>query len=101
MLYYAFTLNATYFILGIMEIGSGVLRGMGKSVQPTVITVIGTCVLRIVWIYTVFPLFRTNSVLYYSYPISWFLTGAVQWILAIVLIRRLLRKASPAPITAS
>ena len=91
----------TYFILGIMEIGSGVLRGMGKSVQPTVITVIGTCVLRIVWIYTVFPLFRTNSVLYYSYPISWFLTGAVQWILAIVLIRRLLRKASPAPITAS
>lgn len=63
-----------YFICGIMDTITGSLRGIGASVIPMIITVIGVCVMRIVWIYTVFSEYRTLSVLFLSYPISWFLT---------------------------
>ncbi|MBQ2735617.1 MAG: MATE family efflux transporter [Clostridia bacterium] len=81
-------MGTTYFLLGLMEIGSGVLRGMGKSVQPMVITLIGTCAFRVIWIYTVFVFLHTSTALYLSYPISWFLTGAVQWLLVFYIFRK-------------
>ena len=66
---------ALYFLCGLMEVGCGVLRGMGKSLPPMIISLLGSCVLRIVWIYTVCPFFPGNiSVLYLSYPISWVIT---------------------------
>ncbi len=62
-----------------MGIFTGSMRGLGSSLAPMVITVFGTCVLRVVWVYTVFPLFPTWQMLFLSYPISWFVTGAIQF----------------------
>ena len=87
-----------YFIIPFMEVGCGVIRGLGKSISSTIISLFGACFFRILWIYTVFravfdklgstePMKALASI-YLSYPISWILTGAV--FLACVL--RLLKK---------
>lgn len=55
---------------------SGVLRSMGYSISPSVITILGTVVFRIIWILTVFRLFPTYEMLMNVYPVSWVLTGA-------------------------
>lgn len=81
-------LSTTYFILGLMEIGGGALRGMGKSVQPMLVTLIGTCAFRVIWVCTAFAFFPSITVLYLSYPISWFITGVIQWILALRILRK-------------
>ena len=67
-----------YFICGIMDIMSGMLRGMGYSLAPTLIVLVGTCLLRIVWVFAVFPNFKTLECLYLSYPVSWSLTALIQ-----------------------
>ncbi len=54
---------------------SGALRGMGHSLLPAIETIVGTCVFRILWIQTVFPLFGTQRSLYIAFPISWVLTS--------------------------
>ena len=46
-------------------------RGIGKSIPPTIIVILGSCVFRIVWIYTVFAHFQTISSLYLLYIFSW------------------------------
>ncbi len=66
----------TYFLCGMMEVMVGMLRGMGSSVTPMVVSVVGVCVLRIAWILLIFPLAPTLNTLYISYPISWLLTFA-------------------------
>ena len=68
-----------YFLCGFLDVGSYTMRGFGKSLGPTIISLIGACALRIVWIYTVFyPLYPDNiAVLYLSYPITWFVTAVV------------------------
>lgn len=81
-------LSTTYFIAGMMEISGGVLRGMGKSFEPMFITLIGTCALRVVWVYTVFSMYPAFPTLCLSYPISWFITSAVQWILVFHVFRK-------------
>lgn len=64
----------TYFLCGMMEIMVGMLRGMGSSVTPMIVSMLGACGLRIVWILFVYPLSPTLTMLYISYPISWFVT---------------------------
>lgn len=64
-----------YFLCGIMEVMVGGQRGMGMSVIPMVNSLVGSCVFRIVWIYTVFAAYRTLPSLYISYPISWLITS--------------------------
>lgn len=83
----------TYFLLAFMEVGSGVLRGLGKSVTSTCVSLIGSCVLRIIWIYTVFAAVPTLGVIYLSYPISWALTALIHFICCISEKRRLERGA--------
>lgn len=65
-----------YLLCGVMEVLCGVVRGMGKSLLPTVVSIFGSCLLRIVWIYTVCP-FAPDSIeiLYIAYPITWALTS--------------------------
>jgi putative MATE family efflux protein len=72
-----------YCFCGIMDVSTGLLRGLGSSVLPMIITVMGVCVFRIIWIYSVFaiPEYHTLEVLYISYIISWTMTFAVQIIL--------------------
>ena len=79
-----------YFLCGIMDTATGSMRGIGSSVIPMVITIIGVCVMRIVWIYTVFamPQYHTFSGLFISYPISWLLTFAAVFTSYLIIMRK-------------
>ncbi|MCQ2429852.1 MAG: MATE family efflux transporter [Clostridia bacterium] len=96
-------LATTYFLCGLMDVGCGLLRGMGRVILPMIVSLLGSCVFRIIWIYTVCPLYPENiAVLYASYPISWFLTAGVHFICCVYFYRKLMKKcgqgqsASPA-----
>ena len=65
-----------YFLCGLMDVGSGFLRSIGYSFRALIITFLGSCVLRIFWVYTVFPMFNDVRALYVVFPISWFVTAA-------------------------
>ena len=69
------------------------LRAMGKSLLPMVVTIIGACGLRIVWVYTVLPLDPTFFTLFLSYPITWGITGAVHAVCYFFTKRQMLRRA--------
>lgn len=68
---------ATYFICGIMDVLCGALRGLGNTVAPMIVSVLGACAFRIFWIYCILPFNHTLSMLYLSYPVSWIITGGV------------------------
>lgn len=70
-------LGASYCLSGFMEINCGMIRGLGRSWLPLIVSVAGACGLRILWLYTVFPLRPTLAVLYLCFPVSWLVTGAV------------------------
>ncbi len=74
------------------ETSGGALRGMGHSLLPAIFTVFGTCVLRIIWIYTVFAAVNEFWILMIVYPISWVITGAAVLISYHVISRREYRK---------
>ena len=65
-----------YFLCGVMEVIMGVLRGLGYSISPMIISLTGACVFRIFWRYVFFPLEKLNSLtgLLLSYPLSWTIT---------------------------
>lgn len=60
-----------YFLCGLMEITTGILRGMGYSMSSMIVSVFGVCGLRIVWIYTIYRWINTLECLYSSYIFSW------------------------------
>lgn len=80
----------SYFLAGIMDVSTGSIRGMGVSLTPMIITVVGVCVMRVVWIYTFFqiPQFHTPAGLYISYPISWILTFIAELITFITVYKK-------------
>lgn len=57
------------------EVAGSALRGMGKSMLPTVMTIFGTCLLRIAWLYIICPRYPGFEVIMTVYPVSWFITG--------------------------
>ena len=71
-----------YCTCGLMDCIVGNIRGMGYAVTPTVVSLLGACGLRIIWIFTIFrlPEFHTESMLFVSYPVSWIITFAVHMI---------------------
>ena len=89
---------APYFLCGLMDVMNGALRGLGASMEPLIITVLGVCVMRVVWIYTIFriPAYHTLQCLYVSYPISWAITLVAQVIGYFLVARRLKRTLIPA-----
>lgn len=68
----------TYFTCGIMNVFPGITRGMGYSMTPMLCTLVGACVLRIVWLVTVFAWDHTLTTLFVCYPVTWALTGLGQ-----------------------
>ena len=80
-----------YLLCGIMDVLASSLRGLGYSVLPMVVSLVGVCVLRLVWIATIFQLNRTPFMLYISYPISWALTALVH-LACLLVVRRHLRQ---------
>lgn len=65
-----------YFTWVFIEILSGALRGSGNAFAPMVITMLGICVLRVIWVYTAIPLNPCIEMVCYSYGLTWSVTGA-------------------------
>ncbi len=88
-----------YFLCGLMDVATGLLRGIGYSVMPMIITVAGVCVFRIAWIYTVFrmPQFHSLQSLYISYAISWSLTFLTEIVVFNVILKKMKEKNSAFP----
>lgn len=80
----------TYALCGMMDVMVGMLRGLGYSFMPMVVSLIGACGLRLVWIATVFriPSFHTVSTVYLSYPITWIITFLVHVICYYIVARK-------------
>ena len=66
--------SVTYCLCGMMDVVAGSVRGLGYSILPMLVSLVGACVFRIIWIFTVFQWKHTLFSLYISYPISWALT---------------------------
>lgn len=81
-----------YFLIPTYEIAGSTLRGMGYSMTPAVITVFGTCVFRLAWIYTVCRKFKGFEVLMNVYPVSWVITGALVLISYYIIRRKVFNK---------
>ncbi len=79
-----------YFLCGMMDVMVGVLRGLGYSVMPMLVSLIGACGLRLLWIFTVFQVeeYHTPVMLYLSYPITWTITVIVHITCFFVVRRR-------------
>ncbi len=79
-------------LIGIYEITAGILRAMGKSLLPALICIIGTCAVRLGWVYLIFPLDRTFDFLLSVYPVSWIITATMMVTAYQIMKKRLLKK---------
>lgn len=88
-------LSATYILCGVMDITVGSLRGMGQTIVPMIVSLIGVCGIRVIWIATVFqiPAYHTINTIYVSYPVSWTVTGLTHLICWFVVIRKVNKTA--------
>lgn len=82
-----------YFLCGMMDVMVGILRGLGRSVIPTIVSMIGACGLRLVWIFTIFAeeKYHTTRMLYLSYPLSWGITALAHVICFLIVWRGIKR----------
>lgn len=91
---------ATYALCGMMDVMVGSLRGIGYSIMPMVVSTIGACGLRILWLATIFqiPEFHRVQVVYYSYPVTWIVTLIAHVICFIWARRRISKRALQAAV---
>ena len=82
-----------YLLVGVMNTTSGVIRGMGYSVAPTVVSLVGVCGLRVAWMYTVFAWHHTFETLILCFPFTWLVTSVMNLICYGVVRRKLRRNA--------
>ena len=82
----------TQFLCGLMEVGCGVMRGLGKSITPMLVSLIGSCALRLIWVWTVFAMFPSPEILYISYPITWIITASAHYVCCFITLRKRLRQ---------
>ena len=71
-------MGLAYCISAFMDCTIAASRGLGKTIVPTIIVVMGSCVFRVIWVYTIFAHFHTIPSLYALYPCSWALTAAAE-----------------------
>ena len=81
-----------YFICGIMDVLVGFLRGIGYSIVPMIVSLIGVCAFRILWIFTVYEAYPIPDNLYISYPISWTITSVALIILILIFFPKINKK---------
>lgn len=84
-----YIITGTYTLCGIMDVMVGAIRGIGYTVLPTIVSLIGACALRLVWLATVFriPKFHTINTVYLSYPITWLVT-IIAHVICYIIIRK-------------
>lgn len=80
-----------YFACGTMDVMSGIMRGLGHSVLAMVVSLVGACGIRILWIFTIFRMYSSLEVLYWSYPISWAITTLAHVACFLIVKRKQLR----------
>jgi len=85
-------ISIPYALCGMMDVMVGVIRGMGYSILPMMVSLAGACLFRVVWIATVFEHYKTLISLYISYPISWTLTFIAHLICFIVIYKKNYKK---------
>ena len=83
-----------YFLAGVQESLSGALRGLGHSVLPTVISIVGICGLRMLWVLVLidYPPFDTIQGVFLCYPVSWAIT-AIAVGTALIIVYKKTKKA--------
>lgn len=81
-----------YLLCGQMEVIVGGLRGLGVAVRPMIISLVGACLFRIIWIATAFQIKKDLKVLYLSYPISWIITTLAQIILLVYVFKKVTKE---------
>lgn len=64
-----------YFLAGIMGVLPGSIRGFGSSLPPSIISIVGACGIRVIWVYTVFKMYPSLTTLYLVHPITWVITS--------------------------
>ncbi len=85
----------TYFTCGLMDVMVGMLRGIGRSVIPTIDSILCVCGIRILWIFTIYAQYKASGVtdeealrmLYISYPISWVIAAAIHTVCFLIFFR--------------
>ena len=80
--------TTTYFLCGLMEVGSGIMRGFGRSTTSMITSLIGGVAFRIIWILFIFPLNPQLYMLYLSYPISWIITSIAHYTLSAITLKK-------------
>lgn len=71
-------MSVSYAISAFMDCTIAASRGLGKTVVPTIIVIIGSCIFRVIWIYTIFAYFKTIPSLYLLYIFSWAITAIAE-----------------------
>lgn len=87
-----FIICTFYCLCGIMDVLVGSIRGLGYAIMPMIVSLLGACAFRMVWIYTIFQWNRSLETLYISYPVSWSLTALVHLICFIIVRKRLIQR---------
>jgi putative MATE family efflux protein len=85
-----FVICIAYFLIALVNITSGVMRGMGASLLPAIVCLMGICVFRVIWVETAFQVYRTYLTLLLSYPISWVITLAVNILCLFIVKKRII-----------
>ena len=89
----------SYAISAFMDCTIAASRGLGRCVVPTIIVVLGSCVFRVIWVYTIFASVGTIASLYLLYPVSWTLTAGAEMVYFFYLYRKVFRNpAKPATV---
>lgn len=91
-------ISMIYALCGIMDVMVGALRGIGYSIMPMIVSIVGVCVLRLIWLATVFqiPEFHKIETVYLSYPVTWILTSLVYIVIFVwIRIRSARKKSAP------
>ena len=84
--------SKTYFLCGMMDVMVGTLRGLGYSIFPMIVSLLGACGLRILWLATIFNMYHTIEMVYISYPVSWIITAFAHVITFVFVFRKVSHK---------
>ena len=82
-------MGSFYLLCGLMEVLVGSIRGMGHSFTTMIVSIIGVCGIRIIWIYTIFRQIHTLQCLYYSYIVSWLFVIIIDAIMLVIYLKQL------------
>ena len=82
-------MGSFYLLCGLMEVLVGIIRGMGHSFTTMIVSIIGVCGIRIIWIYTIFQKIHTLECLYWSYIVSWLFVIIIDAIMFAVYLKKL------------